>query len=98
MQDAQVLSVQFGAFHAAETVVECTHGICPVIGGIADGLQRLGWQRNDPRGVHYDVLELFAFVRPAQAVAPSVGSLARAMGPRRLWSRLLNPKTPNCSP
>lgn len=43
-------------------------------------LQRLGWQRNDPRGVHYDVLELFAFVRPAQAVAPSVGSLARAMG------------------
>ena len=42
-------------------------------------LQRLGWQRNDPRGVHYDVLELFAFVRPAQPIAPSVGALARAM-------------------
>jgi ATP-dependent DNA helicase DinG len=43
-------------------------------------LQRLGLQRHEPRGVHYDVLELFAFVRPAQPIAPSVGALARALG------------------
>ena len=35
-----------------------------------------------------DVLELFAFVRPAQPIAPSVGALARAM--------LLNPNIMVC--
>ena len=55
-------------------------------------LLRLGWQRNEPRGAHYDVLELFAFVRPAQPIAPSVGALARAVGldvPRSLAEQAL---------
>lgn len=43
-------------------------------------LMRLGGQRNEPRAAHFDVLELFSFVRPAQPIAPSVGALARAMG------------------
>ena len=43
-------------------------------------LQRLGRARNEPRAMHFDVLELFAFVRPAQPIAPSIGALARALG------------------
>jgi ATP-dependent DNA helicase DinG len=43
-------------------------------------LLRLGGQRNEPRAAHFDVLDLFSFVRPAQPIAPSVGALARAMG------------------
>ncbi len=42
-------------------------------------LQRLGRARNEPRAMHFDVLELFAFVRPAQPIAPSVTALARAL-------------------
>ncbi len=42
-------------------------------------LQRLGRGRAEPRAMHYDVLELFAFVRPAQPIAPSVTALARAL-------------------
>src|SRR5262245_30230278 len=43
-------------------------------------LQRLGRVRSsEPRGSHFDVLELFAFVRPAQPIAPSVSALARAL-------------------
>lgn len=41
---------------------------------------RLGGQRNEPRAAHFDVLELFAFVRPAEPIAPSVSALARALG------------------
>ena len=43
-------------------------------------LSRLGRTRSEPKGVHFDVLELFAFVRPARPIAPSVGALARALG------------------
>jgi len=42
-------------------------------------LRRLGRARNDPVAMQYDVLELFAFVRPAQPIAPSVTALARAL-------------------
>ncbi|MCE9522462.1 MAG: ATP-dependent DNA helicase [Alphaproteobacteria bacterium] len=42
-------------------------------------LQRLGQARNEPRAMHFDVLELFAFVRPAQPIAPAVTALARAL-------------------
>jgi ATP-dependent DNA helicase DinG len=43
-------------------------------------LQRLGRvSRSEPRGSHFDVLDLFAFVRPAQPIAPSIGALARAL-------------------
>ncbi len=43
-------------------------------------LRRLGRVRNDPLATQFDVLELFAFVRPAQPIAPSVTALARALG------------------
>jgi ATP-dependent DNA helicase DinG len=42
-------------------------------------LQRLGRSRSEPRAMHFDVLELFAFVRPAQPIAPAVTALARAL-------------------
>ncbi|MBP6011250.1 MAG: ATP-dependent DNA helicase [Alphaproteobacteria bacterium] len=42
-------------------------------------LQRLGQAKSEPRAMHFDVLELFAFVRPAQPIAPSVTALARAL-------------------
>jgi ATP-dependent DNA helicase DinG len=42
-------------------------------------LQRLGRARSEPRAMHFDVLELFAFVRPARPIAPSVTALARAL-------------------
>src|ERR1700741_2940970 len=43
-------------------------------------LRRLGRTRHNPLAIQYDVLELFAFVRPAQPIAPSVTALARALG------------------
>jgi len=42
-------------------------------------LQRLGGTRNEPRAGHFDVLELFAFIRPAHPIAPSVSAMARAL-------------------
>lgn len=42
-------------------------------------LNRLGRARNESRVSHFDVLELFAFVRPAQPIAPSITALARAL-------------------
>ena len=42
-------------------------------------LQRLGRARSEPRAMHFDVLELFAFVRPAQPIAPAVTALTRAL-------------------
>ena len=41
---------------------------------------RLGRTHREGRASHFDVLDLFAFVRPAQPIAPSIGALARALG------------------
>src|ERR1700674_3829764 len=41
---------------------------------------RLGRAHRDGKSSHFDVLDLFAFVRPAQPIAPSIGALARAVG------------------
>jgi ATP-dependent DNA helicase DinG len=41
---------------------------------------RLGRTHREGRTSHYDVLDLFAFVRPARPIAPSIGALARALG------------------
>ena len=43
-------------------------------------LVRLGGLKSAPRAAHFDVLELFAFVRPAQPLAPSISALARVLG------------------
>ncbi len=41
---------------------------------------RLGRAHRDGKSSHFDVLDLFAFVRPARPIAPSIGALARALG------------------
>lgn len=61
------------ALAAAATVPHLTAHTGMTIG-------RLGGQRNEPRAAHFDVLELFAFVRPAQPIAPSITALARVLG------------------
>lgn len=43
-------------------------------------LHRLGRSHREGKSAHFDVLDLFAFVRPAQPIAPSIGALARALG------------------
>jgi ATP-dependent DNA helicase DinG len=53
---------------------------------------RLGRTHREGRASHYDVLDLFAFVRPAVPIAPSIGALARALGhavPRELTAQAL---------
>ena len=53
---------------------------------------RLGRTHREGRASHFDVLDLFAFVRPAVPIAPSIGALARALGhsvPRALPAQAL---------
>ncbi len=42
--------------------------------------RRLGLTKAPPWPLHFDVLELFAFVRPARFCLPTAGGLARALG------------------
>ena len=53
---------------------------------------RLGRTHREGRASHFDVLDLFAFVRPAVPIAPSIGAIARALGaevPRELDAQAL---------
>ena len=53
---------------------------------------RLGRSHREGKSSHFDVLDLFAFVRPAQPIAPSIGAIARALGhqvPRDLAAQAL---------
>lgn len=70
---------RFQEFSAERALVEAT-ARPHLVAHAGLTLQRLGHTRNEPRGTQFDVLELFAFVRPARPIAPSVRALARALG------------------